>query len=64
MQPDRPPFEFIGIEQPRASPAMNRGGQSPGQIDRIAQAGVHPQAAGRDDQMNRVTRQENSPIRS
>ena len=58
---DRPAFGAIGIEQARAAPAVDRGGKLPRQVDRIADAGVHAEAAGWRHHMRGVAGDEAAP---
>src|SRR6185437_10970564 len=51
---DLPPLDFVRSKQPRAAPTPQRSGKLPRQIDGIADAAVHAEAAGRDDQMYRI----------
>ena len=44
---DRLALDAVGIEQAVAAPAFEHGGELPGQIDRVADAGIHAEAAGR-----------------
>ncbi len=43
---DRLAFGAVGIEEAVAAPALDHGGELPGKIDRVADAGVHAEAAG------------------
>ena len=51
---DRLAFGAVGIEEAVAAPALDHGGELPGQIDHIADAGVHAEAAGRRHDMRGV----------
>ena len=43
---DRLALGAVGIEEAVAAPALDHGGKLPGQIDRVADPGVHAKAAG------------------
>ena len=59
-QPHRPPLGLVGGEQRRPAPALDRGFELPAEVDRVADAGVHAEAAGRRHQVRRVAGDENS----
>ncbi len=59
---DRLALDGVGIEQAVAAPAFERGGELPGQIDRVADAGIHAEAAGRRHRMRRVAGDEAAAV--
>ena len=59
-QADRAPLPFIGRQQIRAAEALHRRGELPAEIDRVADAGVHAVAAGRDVLMRGIACQEDT----
>ena len=44
---DRPPLRFIGVDQPRPTPALHQPRKLPAEIVDVAHAGVEAEAAGR-----------------
>src|SRR5690349_19673151 len=44
-RPDRPPLNLVRVEEADAAPALEHGGELPREVDRVADAGVHAEAA-------------------
>ena len=59
-QADRPPLGVVGAQELRAAPALHHGLELPAEIDRVADAGVHAEAAGRRHQMGGVAGDEDA----
>ena len=59
---DRSALLLVAIEQAGTAPALDRAGQLPRQIESVTDAGVHAEAAGRNDQMHRIAGQEDAAI--
>lgn len=57
----RPPLGLVAVEQRPAAPTLHRRRQLPAQVDGVADAHVHPVAAGRGMQVRRVTEEEHPP---
>src|SRR6185437_15877429 len=57
-EPDRPPLALIAGEQLRPAPAFQHRLDLPGEIDSVADAGIHPEAAGRHEEMAGVAGEE------
>src|SRR6202012_4246908 len=55
-------FDLVGLEQARAPPAGKRRGELPRQVDGVADAEIHAEPAGRDDQMHRVAGKEDAVL--
>ena len=58
----RPTFRLIAREQPGPAPALQHGRHLPPEIDRVADAHVHPEAAERRVQVAGIARQEHAPL--
>ena len=59
---DRQPLGLIGVEQMRAAPALQHGGEFPGEIGRVVDPGIHAEAAGRREQMHGVAGEQHAPV--
>ncbi len=59
---DRPALDGVGIEQAVAAPAVEHGVELPGQIDRVADAGIHAEAAGRRHHVRGVAGDEDAAV--
>ena len=55
-------LDLVGREQIRATPAGKRRRKLPRQIDGVADAGIHAEPAGRDDEMHRVAGEEDAAL--
>src|ERR1700730_18144169 len=58
--PPGPPLALVGAQQPAAGPATHGGGKLPAEIDRVPDAGVHAEAAGRRHQVGGVAGDEDA----
>src|SRR5580700_6537877 len=47
-------LDLVGLEQVRSTPAAQRGGKLPREIERVGHTGIHTESAGWDDQVCRV----------
>ena len=59
---DRQPLGLIAGQQMRAAPALQHGGELPCEVGGVVDAGIHAEAAGRGEQMHRVTREQYAAI--
>src|SRR5687767_9407620 len=59
---DLAPLDLVGPKELRAAPALQGRGELPGKVDRIADAGIHAEAAGRDHEVRGVARDEHAPL--
>ena len=59
---DLAPLRFVGRQQSGAAPAAQRRGKLPGNVDGIADAGIHAKAAGRNDEMRRIAGDEDAAV--
>jgi hypothetical protein len=57
-QPDGPPLLVVGVQQPRPGRALDHGGEFPGQVVGVLDAGVGAQAPGRRPGIRGVSDQE------
>ena len=59
---DRPPLDFVGVEQSGIGPAFDDACQHPGEVHGIGDAGVHAVGGEGNPDMRRVAAQEYAPI--
>ena len=59
---DLPPLDLVRREKLRSTPALQRRGELPAEIDGIADAGIHPETAGRNDEMHGVAGEEDAAV--
>src|SRR5712692_1255218 len=59
---DLPPLGVVRVEQRGPAPSLQGRRELPGKIDRVADAGVHAETAGRYDQVDSVAGEEHAPI--
>jgi hypothetical protein len=60
---DRPPLGVIGRQQILAAPSFKHCRELPAKVDGVADAGIHPECAGRRQLMNGVAGEKNSALR-
>ena len=63
LRRDRAPFRLVGAEQRGAAPAVQRGGELPGQVGRVADGRAQPEAARRAGRVRGVAGQEDPAAR-
>ena len=61
-QRDRQTLLLVSCEQSRTRPALHAGSELPGQIERVLEAGVHPEATGGRKQVHGIAGEKDSPV--
>ena len=59
---DRPPLDFVGVEQSGTGPALDDARQHPGEVHGVGDAGVHAVSGERDPDMRRIAAEKDTPI--
>ncbi len=62
MHADRPALRLVAVEELGAAPALQHRGELPAQVHRVADAGVHAEAARRPQEVRRVAGEKDAPV--
>src|SRR5579863_694116 len=55
-------LRLIGLQQTRTAPSAQGRGELPGNVDGVADPGIHAKSTGRDDEMRRVAGDEDAAL--